>query len=70
MTASTEDNHPQPTPASVSAGHSAAPGTTGRARYKENTMYAALLVTIFASTIFFPAFIGIRARTNGNWRQL
>jgi hypothetical protein len=33
-------------------------------------MYFAFLTTIFAATIFFPTFIGIRARTNGDWRSL
>jgi hypothetical protein len=33
-------------------------------------MYLALIATVFASTVFVPSFIGIRARTNGNWRNL
>jgi hypothetical protein len=33
-------------------------------------MYTAFVATVFASTIFFPSFIGIRARTNANWRSL
>jgi hypothetical protein len=33
-------------------------------------MYVALIAVVFASTIFVPSFIGIRARTNGNWRSL
>jgi len=33
-------------------------------------MYLALVITVFASTIFVPAFIGIRATTNANWRSL
>lgn len=33
-------------------------------------MYIAILATVFASTIFVPSFIGIRARTNGDWRSL
>ncbi len=33
-------------------------------------MYLALIVTVFASTIFVPTFIGIRASTNSNWRSL
>jgi hypothetical protein len=50
--------------------HSAAPGVYPAACAQENTMYFAFIVTIFASTIFFPTFIGIRARTNGDWRSL
>jgi hypothetical protein len=33
-------------------------------------MYFAIITTVFASTIFFPSFIGIRARTNADWRKL
>lgn len=33
-------------------------------------MYDALLATAAALTIFVPAFIGIRARTNANWRTV
>jgi hypothetical protein len=33
-------------------------------------MYLTLIVLAFASTIFTPTFIGIRARTNSNWRSL
>ncbi len=33
-------------------------------------MYVALIGIVFASTIFVPSFIGIRARTNSNWRSL
>jgi hypothetical protein len=32
-------------------------------------MYTALVATVFASSIFFPSFIAIRARTNANWRS-
>jgi hypothetical protein len=32
-------------------------------------MYVALITAVFASTIFVPSFIGIRARTNANWRS-
>ena len=32
-------------------------------------MYLALIVTTFALTVFTPSFIGIRARTNSNWRS-
>jgi hypothetical protein len=32
-------------------------------------MYTAIVATAFASTIFFPSFIGIRARTNADWRS-
>jgi hypothetical protein len=31
-------------------------------------MYEALLATVFALTIFVPAFIGISAKTNADWR--
>jgi hypothetical protein len=37
---------------------------------KTKTMYLTLIVLAFASTIFTPTFIGIRARTNSNWRSL
>ena len=37
---------------------------------QENHMYLALITLVFASTIFTPSFIGIRARTNANWRSL
>ena len=33
-------------------------------------MYIALIAAVFASTVFVPSFIGIRARTNSNWRSL
>jgi hypothetical protein len=33
-------------------------------------MYTALIAIVFAATVFTPAFIGIRARTNANWRTL
>jgi hypothetical protein len=33
-------------------------------------MYTALVVLVSASTIFVPTFIGIRARTNADWRSL
>jgi len=33
-------------------------------------MYLALVITVLASTIFVPTFIGIRASTNSNWRSL
>jgi hypothetical protein len=32
-------------------------------------MYVALITAVFASTIFVPSFIGIRARTNADWRS-
>jgi hypothetical protein len=32
-------------------------------------MYDAAITTVFALTVFVPAFIGIRARTNANWRS-
>jgi hypothetical protein len=31
-------------------------------------MYDLLITTFFALTIFVPSFIGIRARTNADWR--
>jgi len=31
-------------------------------------MYDLLITTVFALTVFVPSFIGIRARTNANWR--
>jgi hypothetical protein len=38
---------------------------------KENyVMYTALIATVFALAVFTPSFIGIRARTNANWRSL
>ena len=33
-------------------------------------MYDAIVTTFFGLTIFVPSFIGIRARTNANWRSL
>jgi hypothetical protein len=33
-------------------------------------MYTALIALVFAAAVFTPSFIGIRARTNGNWRTL
>lgn len=33
-------------------------------------MYELLIATFAALTVFVPAFIGIRARTNANWRTL
>jgi hypothetical protein len=33
-------------------------------------MYGLLIVTFAALTVFVPSFIGIRARTNANWRTL
>jgi hypothetical protein len=32
-------------------------------------MYTAIITIVFASTVFFPSFIGIRARTNADWRS-
>ena len=37
---------------------------------REFKMYALLVTAMFASTIFVPSFIGIRARTNADWRKL
>jgi hypothetical protein len=31
-------------------------------------MYSLLIVSALALTVFTPSFIGIRARTNSNWR--
>jgi len=33
-------------------------------------MYDLMIATIFALTVFVPSFIGIRARTNANWKTL
>ncbi len=33
-------------------------------------MYYLLETAAFAAMIFVPSFIGIRARTNANWRKL
>jgi hypothetical protein len=33
-------------------------------------MYTAIIATVFALAVFTPSFIGIRARTNANWRSL
>lgn len=33
-------------------------------------MYDTLIASVAALTIFIPAFIGIRARTNANWRSI
>jgi len=33
-------------------------------------MYTAIIAFVFAATVFTPTFIGIRARTNANWRTL
>ena len=33
-------------------------------------MYDLLIATFATLTIFVPTFIGIRARTNANWRTL
>jgi hypothetical protein len=35
----------------------------------ETRMYFALIATAFASTVFVPSFIGIRARTNADWHS-
>jgi hypothetical protein len=32
-------------------------------------MYTALIAVVFASTVFVPSFIGIRDRTNSDWRS-
>jgi hypothetical protein len=32
-------------------------------------MYDLLIATFAALTVFVPAFIGIRARTNADWRR-
>ncbi len=41
-----------------------------RARYEETCMYEILIATFAALTVFVPTFIGIRARTNADWRQI
>ena len=33
-------------------------------------MYFAIEATVFALTVFVPLFIGLRDRTNANWRSL
>jgi hypothetical protein len=33
-------------------------------------MYDLLIATFAGLTVFVPTFIGIRARTNANWRKL
>jgi hypothetical protein len=33
-------------------------------------MYYALITTFAALTVFVPTFIGMRARTNSNWRRM
>jgi hypothetical protein len=33
-------------------------------------MYDILIATVAALTVFVPSFIGIRARTNANWRTI
>jgi hypothetical protein len=33
-------------------------------------MYDFLLITFAALTVFVPSFIGIRARTNANWKAI
>jgi hypothetical protein len=32
-------------------------------------MYDIALTTVFALTVFVPSFIGIRARTNADWKE-
>jgi hypothetical protein len=41
-----------------------------RERNKETCMYDLLIATFAALTVFVPSFIGIRARTNANWRTI
>lgn len=33
-------------------------------------MYLAIEATILAATVFLPLFIGMRDRTNANWRSI
>ncbi len=33
-------------------------------------MYLALEATVLAATVFLPLFIGMRDRTNSNWRSI
>lgn len=40
-----------------------------RERYEETCMYDLLIATFAALTVFVPTFIGIRARTNADWRH-
>lgn len=38
-------------------------------RNEETCMYDLLIATFAALTVFVPAFIGIRARTNADWKH-
>ena len=38
-------------------------------RHEETRMYDLLIATFAVLTVFVPAFIGIRARTNADWRH-
>ena len=40
-----------------------------RGRNEETRMYEILIATFAALTVFLPTFIGIRARTNADWRH-
>jgi hypothetical protein len=40
-----------------------------RRHTRRNTMYYAITTTFAALTIFTPAFIAMRDRTNSNWRS-
>jgi len=46
-----------------------APTHTARAT-GETRMYTFAIAFFSAATVFVPSFIGIRARTNSNWRTL
>ena len=43
--------------------------STTRAENKEKHMYYAITTTFAALTVFVPTFIGMRDRTNANWRS-
>jgi len=43
--------------------------STTRAAKRRNTMYYAITTTFAALTVFVPTFIGMRDRTNANWRS-
>jgi hypothetical protein len=40
-----------------------------RERNEETRMYELLIATFAALTVFVPTFIGIRARTNADWKH-
>jgi len=60
------DNHHRLTILSIYQGHSRLRGATLQRRI---TMYDAIVATFAALTVFVPTFIGLRARTNADWRD-